>query len=68
MLFCRCADSSHAADHLAAGSADSAVQLLNRQIAVVNFKPLRQSAVTLFLGATAYLPGERVGVIESVLV
>ena len=44
------------------------MQLLNRQIAVVNFKPLRQSAVTLFLGATAYLPGECVLVRASIRV
>ena len=54
----RCADSSHAADHLAAGSADSAVQLLNRQIAMVNFKPMRQNAVAIFLGSRAFLPGK----------
>jgi hypothetical protein len=30
-----CADSSHCADHFAAGSADSAVQLLNRQVRLV---------------------------------
>ena len=52
-----CADSSHAADHLAAGSAESALQLLHRQIAMVNASPLRVNALSLYLGATAYLPG-----------
>ena len=52
-----CADSSHAADHLAAGSAESALQLLHRQIALVNAAPLRASAQNVFLGATAFLPG-----------
>jgi coatomer protein complex subunit alpha (xenin) len=52
-----CADSSHAADHLAAGSAESALQLLHRQIALVNAVPLRVAAQSVFLGATCYLPG-----------
>lgn len=52
-----CAESSHIADHLAAGSVDSALHLLNRQIAASNFKPLRTNAIQLFLGASAFLPG-----------
>jgi coatomer protein complex subunit alpha (xenin) len=52
-----CAESSHCADHFAAGSADSAVQLLNRQIAATNVAPLKAGAISLFLGSTAYLPG-----------
>ncbi|KAJ1426745.1 vesicle coat complex COPI, alpha subunit [Ochromonadaceae sp. CCMP2298] len=52
-----CADSSHCADHFAAGSADSAVQLLNRQVAAVHLAPLREAATSLFIGASGYLPG-----------
>ena len=52
-----CADSTHCADHFAAGSVESAIQLLNRQIAAVNVSPVKQQATALFLGATAYLPG-----------
>ena len=50
-------ESSHAADHFAAGSVESALQLLNRQIAAVDVLPLRPLAVSTFLGAAAYLPG-----------
>ena len=52
-----CSDSTHCADHFAAGSVESAIQLLNRQIAAVNVSPVKQQATALFLGATAYLPG-----------
>jgi len=52
-----CAESSHAADHFAAGSVESAVQLLNRQIATSNISSLKPHAVSLFLGSMAYLPG-----------
>jgi coatomer protein complex subunit alpha (xenin) len=52
-----CAESSHCADHFAAGSADSAVQLLNRQVAATNVAPLKAGATSLFVGASAFLPG-----------
>jgi len=52
-----CSDSAHAADHLAAGSVDSALQLLNRQIAAVQFQPIKSLAIATFTGASAYLPG-----------
>lgn len=52
-----CSESSHCADHFAAGSADSAVQLLNRQIAAINVAPLRANATAIFIGASAFLPG-----------
>jgi coatomer subunit alpha len=52
-----CADSSHCADHFAAGSADSALQLLNRQIAAVNVAPLKANATALFIGSCGFLPG-----------
>lgn len=52
-----CSESSHAADHLAAGSVESALQLLHRQIAVVNAVPIRPLAISTYLGAGAFLPG-----------
>jgi len=50
-------NSSHAADHVAAGSFETAMQLLNRQIAVVNFEPLRSKFVGVFCGAVTAVPG-----------
>jgi coatomer protein complex subunit alpha (xenin) len=52
-----CSDSTHCADHFAAGSVESAIQLLNRQIAAVNVSPIKEQATALYLGATSYLPG-----------
>lgn len=54
---CWVSNSSHAADHLAAGSAASAMQLLNRQIAASNFSVLKKDMVGCYLGATCSLPG-----------
>lgn len=50
-------DSSLSADHFAAGSVDSALQLLHRQIAAVNVSVLRQNAMGTFLSSSAFLPG-----------
>jgi len=52
-----CAESTHAADHLCAGSAETALNLLNRQIAAADVTSMRSSALSLFLGASCYLPG-----------
>jgi coatomer protein complex subunit alpha (xenin) len=52
-----CAESTHAADHLCAGSAETALNLLNRQIAAADVSSMRSSALSLFLGASSYLPG-----------
>jgi coatomer protein complex subunit alpha (xenin) len=52
-----CAESSHAGDHFAAGSVETALQLLNRQIAAVNVTSIRPAALATFIGACAYLPG-----------
>lgn len=52
-----CAESSHCADHLAAASVESALQLLNRQIAATTVVSMKSLAVSLTLGAAAYLPG-----------
>ena len=50
-------NSSHAADHMAAGSVATALNLLNRQIAATNPSPLRQYARMAFLGSSGFLPG-----------
>ena len=52
-----CAESSHAADHFAAGSVQTALQLLKAQIALSNAVPLKQTAKSLFLGASCFVPG-----------
>jgi coatomer protein complex subunit alpha (xenin) len=50
-------NSSHAADHIAAGDIEGAMNLLNRQIAVVNFAPMESHFIALSTGAVASLPG-----------
>ncbi|KAK9461774.1 coatomer WD associated region-domain-containing protein [Lipomyces oligophaga] len=45
------------ADHVAAGSFESAMQLLNRQAGVVNFVPLKTRFLEVYQGSKAYLPG-----------
>eukprot|EP01087_Luapelamoeba_hula_P004330 TRINITY_DN1425_c0_g1_i1.p1 TRINITY_DN1425_c0_g1~~TRINITY_DN1425_c0_g1_i1.p1 ORF type:complete len:1081 (-),score=150.06 TRINITY_DN1425_c0_g1_i1:28-3270(-) len=52
-----CANSKLAADHAAAGSFDSAMDLLNQQVAVVHFAPLKQFFMTLYLGSRASFTG-----------
>jgi coatomer subunit alpha len=52
-----CAESTHAADHFSAGSAESGLSLLNRQIALTAAPQLRTAALSLVLGSTAFLPG-----------
>uniref|UniRef100_A0A7S3L3C1 Coatomer subunit alpha n=1 Tax=Amphora coffeiformis TaxID=265554 RepID=A0A7S3L3C1_9STRA len=54
---CWVANSSHSADHLAAGAASSALQLLNRQIAASEFALLKDSMISCYLGATLSVPG-----------
>lgn len=49
------ADSTHCADHFAAGSVESAVNLLNRQIAATSVRKLKLSAAALFAGSRGYL-------------
>lgn len=55
---CWVASSSHAADHIAAGGASSAMQLLNRQIAVSEFSVLRDSMIGTYVGSIMSVPGE----------
>jgi coatomer protein complex subunit alpha (xenin) len=45
-----------AADHVAAGSFETAMQLLNRQVAAVNFKPLQPRFLEIFQASKTYLP------------
>jgi coatomer subunit alpha len=49
-------NSSLAADHAAAGSFETAMKLLNRQIGVVNFAPLKQAFMDTYAGAFTSLP------------
>ncbi|KAJ5820115.1 hypothetical protein N7474_005706 [Penicillium riverlandense] len=45
-----------AADHVAAGSFDTAMQLLNRQVGAVNFAPLKQRFLEVYKASKTYLP------------
>ncbi|KAK4498415.1 hypothetical protein PRZ48_011073 [Zasmidium cellare] len=45
-----------AADHAAAGSFDSAMNLLNRQVGAVNFKPLEARFLEIYQATRTYLP------------
>ena len=56
-LECWVNNSSHAADHAAAGSISTACQLLHRQIAASNFVALQSSILGSYLAAMATIPG-----------
>jgi coatomer protein complex subunit alpha (xenin) len=45
-----------AADHVAAGSFESAMQLLNRQVGAVNFAPLKPRFLEIYQTSKTYLP------------
>lgn len=45
-----------AADHVAAGSFETAMQLLNRQVGAVNFEPLKQRFLEIYKASKTYLP------------
>ncbi|KAI4622372.1 hypothetical protein J4E83_005115 [Alternaria metachromatica] len=45
-----------AADHIAAGSFDTAMQLLNRQVGAVNFAPLEERFQEIYQATRTYLP------------
>ncbi|TDH67571.1 hypothetical protein CCR75_000065 [Bremia lactucae] len=49
-------NSSLAADHVVAGSFQTAMQLLHRQIGVINFEPLKPTFFQVFSGGAASLP------------
>ncbi|KAK7440947.1 hypothetical protein VKT23_016723 [Stygiomarasmius scandens] len=44
-----------ATDHVAAGSCKSAMQLLNRQLGVVNFEPLKPLFLSIYRSSHTYL-------------
>jgi len=54
---CWVANSSHAADHAAAGAMSSALQLLNRQIAAADFSYLQQNMMGCYVGSMMSVPG-----------
>jgi coatomer protein complex subunit alpha (xenin) len=45
-----------AADHVAAGSFETAMQLLNRQVGAVNFAPLKSKFMQIFRASRTFLP------------
>ena len=45
-----------AADHVAAGSFETAMQLLNRQVGAVNFAPLKPRFLEVYKASKTYLP------------
>jgi coatomer protein complex subunit alpha (xenin) len=45
-----------AADHIAGGSFETAMQLLNRQVGAVNFAPLKPRFMTIYEASRTYLP------------
>jgi len=45
-----------AADHVAAGSFETAMQLLNRQVGVVDFAPLKPRFLEIYRASRTYLP------------
>ncbi|CAK9148235.1 unnamed protein product [Ilex paraguariensis] len=47
--------SSLAAEHAAAGNFDTAMRLLNRQLGIRNFTPLKQLFIDLHMGSNTYL-------------
>jgi len=50
-------NSSLAVDHVASGSFDSAMQMLNRQVGAVNFAPLKPLFMTVYSSAHTYMSG-----------
>ena len=49
-------NSALAADHVAGGSFDSAMQMLNRQIGAINFQPLKPRFLEIYSASKTYLP------------
>ena len=49
-------NSALAADHVAAGSFESAMQMLNRQVGAVDFKPLKPRFLEIYSASKTYLP------------
>lgn len=55
--FSWCNESAHCADHFAAGSVESALKLLNSQIAAVEVSNLKLASLSLFVGSSVFVPG-----------
>eukprot|EP00753_Platysulcus_tardus_P003441 PLAT12454.9.p1 GENE.PLAT12454.9~~PLAT12454.9.p1 ORF type:complete len:1289 (-),score=800.57 PLAT12454.9:76-3744(-) len=51
-----CKSSAVPADHVAAGSFESAMQLLNRQLGIVSFQPLKPLFTAIYTSAYAFQP------------
>ncbi|KAH6560191.1 hypothetical protein BASA60_000390 [Batrachochytrium salamandrivorans] len=49
-------NSSLAADHVASGAFESAMQLLSRQIGIIDFTPLKPHFLAIFQSSRSYLP------------
>ena len=49
-------NSALAADHVAAGSYENAMQMLNRQLGAVNFQPLKPRFLEIYSASKTYLP------------
>jgi len=54
-LWCSC--SGHSSDHIAAGSFETAMQLLHRQIAIVHFEPLKSRFRVILMSTASSLSG-----------
>jgi len=54
---CWVSNSSHVSDHMSAGAASSALQLLHRQIAASDFSVLKQNMMTSYLSSNVSMPG-----------
>eukprot|EP00884_Botryococcus_braunii_P010188 jgi/Botrbrau1/19170/Bobra.0077s0079.1 len=46
-----------AAEHVAAGALDSAMRLLNRQLGIANFEPMKPYFLEVYSGSVAMVPG-----------
>eukprot|EP01027_Heterolobosea_sp_BB2_P024293 GEZU01036571.1.p1 GENE.GEZU01036571.1~~GEZU01036571.1.p1 ORF type:complete len:1205 (-),score=317.64 GEZU01036571.1:47-3661(-) len=51
-----CANSQLAADHIAAGSFETAMGILNRTAGIINFEPLKPLFMSVYMGASASTP------------
>ncbi|PKU78733.1 coatomer subunit alpha-3-like [Dendrobium catenatum] len=60
--------SSLAGEHAAAGNFDTAMRLLNRQLGINNFSPLKQIFMELYTGSHTYLPAFAAAPVISIAV
>ncbi|KAG0457313.1 hypothetical protein HPP92_022470 [Vanilla planifolia] len=60
--------SSLAGEHAASGNFDTAMRLLNRQLGINNFGPLKQMFMELCMGSHTYLPAFTSGPVISIAV